>query len=251
MVAFSEQFEPKNRVGNFFSEPPTSRPVNRLPAPQPRRKNGHAYEKTASGMFFYGFRYYNADTGRWPSRDPIGEEGGINLYGFVNNNPVDSWDLLGLSSNCCGGKPLESGYECCVDKPFSASSECCEDGKVVQMVTIYIFQGKLGGDGDGFCTGGTFSHSYVSGSPVGVPSFGKHPRRFGEEGSSISGPGYINREDQRSDGLPGRDPFRATRTERKVCPAEKDKMLKEGPTEDRYFVLGKRNCHGWAQGKSR
>ena len=31
----------------------------------------------------------------WPSRDPIEESGGVNLYGFVGNNGVNKWDLLG------------------------------------------------------------------------------------------------------------------------------------------------------------
>ena len=35
-------------------------------------------------------------TGRWISRDPIAEEGGINLYGYVGNNPVNAFDPLGL-----------------------------------------------------------------------------------------------------------------------------------------------------------
>lgn len=34
----------------------------------------------------YGYRYYDPVTGRWPSRDPIGEQGGVNLYGFVGND---------------------------------------------------------------------------------------------------------------------------------------------------------------------
>jgi hypothetical protein len=49
-------------------------------------------------MFYYGFRYYDPETGRWPSRDPIQEQGGLNLYGFVGNDPVNRWDVLGLSS---------------------------------------------------------------------------------------------------------------------------------------------------------
>lgn len=33
---------------------------------------------------------------RWLSRDPIGEEGGINLYGYVGNNPINDVDEMGL-----------------------------------------------------------------------------------------------------------------------------------------------------------
>jgi RHS repeat-associated protein len=43
----------------------------------------------------YGYRWYDPLTGRWPSRDPIGEEGGVNLYGFVGNNGVEKVDVLG------------------------------------------------------------------------------------------------------------------------------------------------------------
>jgi hypothetical protein len=32
----------------------------------------------------------------WPARDPIGEDGGENLYGFVGNDGIGSWDILGL-----------------------------------------------------------------------------------------------------------------------------------------------------------
>ncbi len=42
------------------------------------------------------FRGYDPSTGRWLSRDSIGEDGGINLYGYVNNNPVMFTDAFGL-----------------------------------------------------------------------------------------------------------------------------------------------------------
>jgi hypothetical protein len=45
---------------------------------------------------YYGYRYYDPKTGRWPSRDPIEEEGGMNLYGFVRNDGLNIWDVLGL-----------------------------------------------------------------------------------------------------------------------------------------------------------
>jgi RHS repeat-associated protein len=97
MVALNESFAlenpelgPKNRVGNFFGQEAQSRRTNRLPAQQPRRENGHVYDKTASGMFYYGYRYYDPPTGRWLNRDPIEESGGLNLYGFVGNDAVNA-----------------------------------------------------------------------------------------------------------------------------------------------------------------
>jgi len=39
--------------------------------------------------------YYNPEQGRWINRDPIEEEGGKNLYGFVRNQPISLWDSLG------------------------------------------------------------------------------------------------------------------------------------------------------------
>jgi RHS repeat-associated protein len=47
----------------------------------------------------YQYRHYDPKTGRWPSRDPIGERGGVNLYGFVGNDGVNRWDYLGLWKN--------------------------------------------------------------------------------------------------------------------------------------------------------
>jgi RHS repeat-associated protein len=43
-----------------------------------------------------GLRYYNPGLGRWINRDPIEERGGLNVYGFVVNDGVNSWDYLGL-----------------------------------------------------------------------------------------------------------------------------------------------------------
>jgi len=45
---------------------------------------------------YYGYRYYHPQTGRWINRDPIEEEGGLNLYGFVGNDGVNKIDLLGM-----------------------------------------------------------------------------------------------------------------------------------------------------------
>jgi len=53
-----------------------------------------------------GYRYSEAVQGRWPSRDPIGERGGLNLYGFVGNSGVNRTDRLGLDCWGCPPEPL-------------------------------------------------------------------------------------------------------------------------------------------------
>jgi RHS repeat-associated protein len=50
-----------------------------------------------TGLYYYGYRWYEAENGRWLGRDPIGERGGVNLYGFVRNRPVSIVDRLGLT----------------------------------------------------------------------------------------------------------------------------------------------------------
>ena len=54
------------------------------------------YLDAETALWYYGYRYYDATNGRWLSRDPLGEEGGVNLYAFVVNNPVDLCEALGL-----------------------------------------------------------------------------------------------------------------------------------------------------------
>jgi RHS repeat-associated protein len=77
------------------------------------------YRDEEMGMLYYGFRYYNPETGRWLSRDPIGERGGENLYALVGNNPVFWIDGLGLNP-WSGGGP---------DSPGNCWRHACGDPK--------------------------------------------------------------------------------------------------------------------------
>ena len=52
-----------------------------------------------SGLVDFGYRYYAPGLGNWMSRDPLGEAGGLNLYGYVGNDPVNMMDADGLVSN--------------------------------------------------------------------------------------------------------------------------------------------------------
>jgi RHS repeat-associated protein len=47
-------------------------------------------------LYYFRARWYNPETGRWLSKDPIGISGGLNLYAFCGNNPVNFVDPLGL-----------------------------------------------------------------------------------------------------------------------------------------------------------
>ena len=46
-------------------------------------------------LYAYKFRYYSPELGRWTSRDPIGEQGGANLYAFCLNSALMYIDALG------------------------------------------------------------------------------------------------------------------------------------------------------------
>lgn len=74
-------------------------------------------QDAATGLYYYTYRYYDPLTGRWPSRDPIEEEGGINLYGFIWNDGTNGVDYLGLDAavkcNRCKKKP--AGKMTCIN----------------------------------------------------------------------------------------------------------------------------------------
>jgi RHS repeat-associated protein len=48
-----------------------------------------------SGLYYYGFRFYEPGLQRWINADPIEEDGGLNLYGFVYNDPLYWMDPYG------------------------------------------------------------------------------------------------------------------------------------------------------------
>lgn len=53
-------------------------------------------ERDASGLYYFGYRYYQPWVGRWLSADPAEAVDGLNLYAMVGNNPVSFFDADGL-----------------------------------------------------------------------------------------------------------------------------------------------------------
>lgn len=89
---------------------------------------------TCSCLLHAGFSFYNPQMGRWTTRDPIEERGGVNLYAFCANNPVSNYDKLGLDVTLTTGNRNASWWqvanrylhqEICVDTWAWNGKSCC------------------------------------------------------------------------------------------------------------------------------
>ena len=56
------------------------------------------YYDQETGLHYNGFRYYDSNIGRYITADPIGQDGGINLFLYALNNPINESDPMGLES---------------------------------------------------------------------------------------------------------------------------------------------------------
>ena len=64
-----------------------------------------------SELYNYGYRYLDTQLGRWLSRDPIGEDGGENLYAFLGNDPSNLIDKFGLLGKKCCVNSVSLAYD--------------------------------------------------------------------------------------------------------------------------------------------
>ena len=76
--------------GNLLSKSGSLADVNLI------RFSGKEYH-AQSGLYYYGYRLYAPNLQRWMNQDPIGIAGGLNLYGFVENDPINYFDPNGLT----------------------------------------------------------------------------------------------------------------------------------------------------------
>ncbi len=117
------------------------------------------YQDNETDLIYYGYRYYDPSTGRWLNCDPLGELGfetlrhgranllgdGPNLYAFVQNNPVDRTDSLGLAISSIDGAmeacmrlPTPAMQQECISDlldTLGVSKECCVLAAAVQVAT--------------------------------------------------------------------------------------------------------------------
>jgi RHS repeat-associated protein len=60
----------------------------------------------ATGLYYFGYRYYAPWLGRWMSPDPAGTVDGLNLYQYARNNPISNYDPDGLQTTQTRGREV-------------------------------------------------------------------------------------------------------------------------------------------------
>ena len=125
----------------FYLKTPYAFGCDRTPPSQPIRPKMHTPGLTAQDR---GLRFYNPSIGRWVSRDPMGEEGGIALYCFNDNNPINKGDRLGLISlsiQPSGPFPGDCGAFDYIRKWLGGGSEILQ--RIDSWVLIFDCTGQL------------------------------------------------------------------------------------------------------------
>ena len=123
----------KKRVWGFFGDAAQTSRGKPAAAQLPHRAERPSPTKPASGVIYYGYRHYDPVTGRWPSRDPIGERGGINLYGMVGNDALNNSDYLGLRKLTEKERRMLNKMGIGGNNSLIVFGQCCEDEDMEEL----------------------------------------------------------------------------------------------------------------------
>lgn len=93
-------------------------------------------ERDATGLYYYGYRYYQPWAGRWLSSDPAGTVDGLNLFRMCRNNPVTFKDNDGLAPNKQGYIYLSFIAPDMVEQPLGYNLPRAEKGKPMYPVIV-------------------------------------------------------------------------------------------------------------------
>ena len=97
------------------------------------------YFDEESGLHYNRFRYYDPQTGRFISPDPIGIAGGLNTYRYALN-PLRSIDPFGLSPNFCPNSESEDFF---IENEFQRYL-CALGAAGEEMWDTYLVAGEIG-----------------------------------------------------------------------------------------------------------
>ena len=92
-VVATYDYDPFGKVVQIVGSYATSNPLT----------FGSAYKDKETQLLYYGYRYYEPGSGMWLSKDPLGENGSLNLYSFLVNNGINAIERLGLDGLVVAG----------------------------------------------------------------------------------------------------------------------------------------------------
>ena len=90
------------------------------------------YWEKEGTLYYFGYRFYQPVLGRWQSRDPIGESGGVAVYQFLFNSSLVSADYLGMMMVIPPGSSLRK-LPCCGSTPFDPEKQCCCPKTIIEI----------------------------------------------------------------------------------------------------------------------
>ena len=132
------------------------------------------YVDDEAGLYYYGYRYYAPEMGRWVNRDPIEEEGGLNLYAMIMNDLFNDSDVSGYQSRTrrntrpkltaddwisslpepepwdppkgpgSAGRAYDNTWNCCGCKRYLPMkgwmdvAQCCKDGEIKVAARYWV-----------------------------------------------------------------------------------------------------------------
>jgi RHS repeat-associated protein len=88
-ITAAYQYDNMDRLTNITWRKPSGTILRSFAYQYNKIKRGHTINRSIN-------RYYDPNTGRWLSKDPVGISGGLNQYVFCSNNPVNFVDPFGL-----------------------------------------------------------------------------------------------------------------------------------------------------------
>jgi RHS repeat-associated protein len=133
------------------------------------------YQDDETELVYFGYRYYSPGNGRWLSRDPLGEKGGLALYAYAGNDPVNRFDALGLRAEF--PRRDLARYRSCRRQAETTSllqggvgpgdyrKDCCELITVLVKLPLCLAQG-LTGKGFGGHSGMGINDEYYDYGPA-------------------------------------------------------------------------------------